>query len=116
MTDDLLKDQFIFGIHNKEIQDHLLGEISETDNSVKSLYEARKIKSKLEQRKMLGIVTPDHLVDINAVKKGRTTHKVKDCDCCGCSHDKGDRYQKTACFGSKVIYNIYKDLLRVLCY
>ena len=25
-SDDLLKDQFIFGIHNKEIQDHLLGE------------------------------------------------------------------------------------------
>ena len=30
-TDDLLKDQFIFGLFNKKIQDHLLGEISETD-------------------------------------------------------------------------------------
>ena len=68
----LLNDQFIFGIHNKEIQDHLLGEISETDNSVKSLYEARKIESKLEQRKMLGIVTPDRLVDVNAVKRIRS--------------------------------------------
>ena len=38
-----LKDQFILGIYNKEIQDHLLGEIKETDNSVRSLYEARKI-------------------------------------------------------------------------
>ena len=66
-----LRINFIFGIHNKEIQDHLLGEISETDNNVKSLYEARKIESKLEQRKMLGIVTPDRLVDINSVKKGR---------------------------------------------
>ena len=56
-ADDLLEDQFIFGLFNKEIQDHLLGEILETDNSVKSLYEARKIESKLEQRKMLGIVT-----------------------------------------------------------
>ena len=27
-----------------------------------------------------------------------------------------DKYQKTACFGSKVSYNIYKDLLRVLRY
>ena len=68
-ADDLLKDQFIFGLFNKEIQDHLLGEISETDNSVKSLYEARKIESKLEQRKLLCIVTPDCLVDVNAVKK-----------------------------------------------
>ena len=57
-TDELLKDQFIFGIYNKEIQDHLLGEIKETDNSVKSLYEARKIESKLAQRKMLGITKP----------------------------------------------------------
>ena len=46
-ADELLKDQFIFGIENKEIQDHLLGEISESDNSVKSLYEAHKIESKL---------------------------------------------------------------------
>ena len=30
-SDELLKDQFIFGIHNKEIQDHLLGEIKESD-------------------------------------------------------------------------------------
>ena len=56
----------------KEIQDHLLGEISETDNSVKSLYEARKIESKLEQRKLLGIVTPGHLVDINAIRHGKS--------------------------------------------
>ena len=46
-ADELLKDQFIFGIANKDIQDHLLGEVSETDNSVKTLYEARKIESKL---------------------------------------------------------------------
>ena len=51
-SDELLKDQFIFGIYNKEIQDHLLGEIKETDNSVSEpLYEARKIESKLVQRK-----------------------------------------------------------------
>ena len=58
-ADELLKDQFIFGLHNKEIQDHLLGEIKETDNSVRALYEARKIESKLQQRQMLGIVNPN---------------------------------------------------------
>ena len=89
-SNDLLKDQFIFGIHNKEIQDHFLGEISETDNSVKSLYEARKIESKLEQRKMLGIVTPDCLVDVNAVKKKVRFQKINDCGYCGCSHDRGN--------------------------
>ena len=43
-ADELLKDQVIFGIHNKEIQDHLLGKIKLTDNSVRALYEARKIE------------------------------------------------------------------------
>ena len=97
-SDDLLKDQFIFGIHNKEIQDHLLGEISEVDNSIKSLYKARKIESKLEQRKLLGIVTPDRLVDVNIVKKKKVKfQKTHDCDYCGCSHDKGNcpAYGKT---------------------
>ena len=54
-ANELLKDQFIFGIENKEIQDHLLGEIKETDNSVRALYVARKSESKLAQRKVLGI-------------------------------------------------------------
>ena len=43
-ADELLKDQFVFGMENKDIQDHLLGEISESDKSVKALYEARKIE------------------------------------------------------------------------
>ena len=47
-ADELLKDQFIFGIENKEIQDHLLGGIKETNNSVRALYEARKIELKLQ--------------------------------------------------------------------
>ena len=55
-ANELLKDQFIFGIYNKEIQDHLLGEIKETDNSVRALYETSKIELKLAQRQMLGIV------------------------------------------------------------
>ena len=95
-SDDLLKDQFIFGIENKEIQDHLLGEISETDNSVKALYEARKIESKLEQRKLLGIVTPDCLLDVNAINRQKSK-KLDNCDYCGHSHNKGNcpAYGKT---------------------
>ena len=69
--DELLKDQFIFGIYDKEIQDHLLGEIKETDNSVRALYEARKIESKLAQRKLLGIVIPTASVSVEAIRKGK---------------------------------------------
>ena len=94
-SDELLKDQFIFGLYNKEIQDHLLREISESDNSVKALYEARKIESKLAQRKMLGIVTPSTL-SVEAVKKGFKTHSYSnthtdfsDCRYCGKAHNKG---------------------------
>ena len=95
-SDELLKDQFIFGIHNKEIQDHLLGEIKETDNSVRALYEARKIESKLAQRKMLGIANPG-LVSMDELRKKSTNFRGKDknthytdCRFCGCDHNKGD--------------------------
>ena len=99
-SNDLLKDQFIFGLYNKEIQDHLLGEISETDNSVKALYEARKIESKLAQRKMLGIVTPA-AISVEAIHRGfgnKSKSKSKgfksqadytDCKFCGKAHDRG---------------------------
>ena len=93
-ADELLKDQFIFGIHNKEIQDHLLGEIKETDNSVRALYEARKIESKLAQRKMLGITNPglvsvDELRRSTSFNRGKDTSKI-DCRFCGRSHRKRD--------------------------
>ena len=95
-SDELLKDQFIFGLYNKEIQDHLLGEISETDNSVKALYEARKIESKLAQRKLLGIVTPATL-SVEAIRKrlqislrySNTHTDYSDCKFCGKAHNKG---------------------------
>ena len=99
-SNELLKNQFIFGLYNKEIQDHHLGEISEMDNSVKALYESRKIESKLVQRKMLGIVTPTAL-SVEAIHRSfksksksysRDTHTktdYTDCKFCGKSHDKG---------------------------
>ena len=99
-ADELLKDQFIFGIYNKEIQDHLLGRINKTDNSVKSLYEARKIESKLAQRILLGIVTPTAL-SVEVIKRGfKYDHRNDDhgdfkghqkCDYCGWSHRRGKR-------------------------
>ena len=57
---------FIFGILNKEIQDHLLDEIKEIDNSVRALYEAIKIESKLAERQMLGIINPG-LVSVDEI-------------------------------------------------
>ena len=87
----MLKDQFIFGTYNKEIQDHLLGEIKETDNSVRALYEARKIESKLAQRKLLGIAIST-AVSVGAIKKGKgksNTH-YSNCKFCGHSHDEGE--------------------------
>ena len=90
-ADELLKDQFIFGIYNKEIQDHLLGEIKETDNSVRALYEARKIESKLTQRKMLGIANPN-LVSVDELKRSTSSRGNSNIDCryCGHNHKKGD--------------------------
>ena len=40
VQDELLKDQFIFGICVKEVQDHVLGEITPEDYSDKCLLEA----------------------------------------------------------------------------
>ena len=68
-ANELLKDQFIFGIYNKEIQDCLLGEIKETDNSVKSLYEARKIESKLAPRKIAWDCNTQQLFWLNHLKE-----------------------------------------------
>ena len=55
VQDELLKDQYIFGLCIKEIQDHLLGEIAAEDTPEKCLLEFRKVESKIEQRKLLGI-------------------------------------------------------------
>ena len=80
--------QFLFGVYYKEIQDHLFGEISESDNSVKVLYEARKIESKHEQHKLLGIVNPNSLTSIDAIKQ-KFSREGKSCDYCGRSHKRG---------------------------
>ena len=71
VQDELLKDQFIFGLVVKEIQDHLLGEILAEDTSEKCLLESRKIESKIEQRKLLGIKAAVSYDSIQTNNRGR---------------------------------------------
>ena len=51
IQDELFKDQYIFSLCIKEIQDHLLGEIVAEDTPEKCLLESCKVESKIEQRK-----------------------------------------------------------------
>ena len=69
MQDQLLKDQYIFSLCVKEIQDHLLGEITLEDTAEKCLLESRTIESKTEQRKLLGIKTS---MTYNAIYEDRS--------------------------------------------
>ena len=55
VQDELLRDQYIFCLCIKEIQDHLLGEIVAKDTPEKCLLESHKVESKIEQRKLLWI-------------------------------------------------------------
>ena len=104
VQDELLKDQFIFGVCIKEGQDHLLGEITPEDNSDKCLLEARKVESKIEQCKLLGIktcMTYDAIHSNNNNNRGRSKSKgknqgcsqsqstIRNCKYCGKSHDSG---------------------------
>ena len=57
-----------------EIQDHLLGEIVLEDTAEKCLLESRKIESKIEQRKLLGIKTS---MTYDAIYRGRNKSKGK---------------------------------------
>ena len=55
MENILLKDQFIFGVTVKEIQEHLLNNIEDEHDLNNCLQEARKIESHIAQRKQLGL-------------------------------------------------------------
>ena len=101
VQDELLKDQFIFGLVIKEIQDHLLGEIVAEDSSEKCLLESRKIESKIEQRKLLGIKATISYDSIQTNRgrgkfrsksqgRGRSTSGVRNCKYCGKSHNRGN--------------------------
>ena len=99
VQDKLLKDQFIFGLAIKEIQDHLLGKIVAEDSSEKCLLESRKIKSKIEQRKLLGIRTAMTYDSVQRGRnkfhsksqgRGRSSSSIRNCKYCGKSHNKGN--------------------------
>ena len=101
VQDELLKDQYIFGLSIKEIQDHLLGEILVEDTPEKCLFESQKVESKIEQRKLLGIKTS---MTYDAVKshrgrqkfrsksqgRGRSSSTIHNCKYCGKTHNKGN--------------------------
>ena len=76
VQDQLLKDQYIFGLGVKEIQDHLLGEILPEDTTEKCLLESRKIESQIEQHRLLGIKTSS---TYDAVFRGRDKSRNKSC-------------------------------------
>ena len=101
VQDELLKDQFIFGLVVKEIQDHLLGEIVAEDTSEKCLLESRRIESKIEQRKLLGIKQLFHMtlykpieveVNLGVEAEAELSHLVfvHNCKYCGKSHSRGN--------------------------
>ena len=101
--DELLKDQYIFGLCIKEIQDHLLGEIVAEDTPEKCLLESRKVESKIEQRKLLGIKAA---ISYDAIQRngfrgrdkyrskskghGRSGSSIRNFKYCGKSHNRGN--------------------------
>ena len=74
VQDELLKDQYIFGLSIKEIQDHLPGEIVVEDTPEKCLFESCKVESKREQRNLLGIKTS---ITYDAIKSHRGRSKFQ---------------------------------------
>ena len=93
----LLKDQFIFGVTVRKIQEHLLNEINEDHNLNQCLVEARKIESCIAQRKLLGLNSVQYdAINRNRPKKKSKTKDIRpksrsqsgtrDCKYCGNSH------------------------------
>ena len=82
----------------------------ETDNSIKALYEARKVESKLAQRKMLGIVNSS-LVSVDAIRKN--SQYGDKCDYCGHSHKRGK--QNCPAFRKKTVINVVERTTSDLC-
>ena len=73
-----------------------------------------KLNLKLEQQKMLAIVTPDHsLVGMDAVKRNRSSHKNK-CDFCG-EHLKKWTNRCTQLLEKSVIKCSGKNHFKVMC-
>ena len=101
VQDELLKDQFIFGLAIKEVQDHLLGKIVAEDSSEKCLLESRKRESKIEKRK-LSVIKTAMTYDVvqthrgrnkfrsKSQGRGRSLSSIRNCKYCGKSHNRGN--------------------------
>ena len=99
MKNILLKDQFIFSVTIREIQEHLLNEIGDDHDLNQCLIEARKIESYIAQRKLLGLKSVQY--DSIGNQRSRPKKKFKpkdkrpqsrsqsgnrDCKYCGTNH------------------------------
>ena len=100
---DILKDQFIFGVNNKEMQDSLLRDIKQTDTVDTCLTAARRVESQIAQRKLLGIsakreydeIKQNHHHRSKSHKSGkgkfhRSQGRPNDYKYCGRKHKHGD--------------------------
>ena len=103
VQDELLKDQYIFSLSIKEIQDHLLGEIVAEDTPEKCLFESHRVESKIEQHKLLGIKTSMTYDAIRSHRgrskfrsksqgrgRGRSNSTICNCKYWGKTHNKGN--------------------------
>ena len=99
MQNILLKDQFIFGVTAHEVQEHLLNEIGDDHDVNQCLQEARKIESRIVQRKLLGLksVQYDSIGSQRSRPKKKFKHKnkrpqsrsqsgIRDCKYCSTNH------------------------------
>ena len=100
VQDELLKDQYIFSLGIKEIQDQLLGEIVTEDPAEKCLLESCKVELKIEKRKLLGIkmsmmYDAIHRSRNKSRRKGNGKNRSnstgnRNCRYCGKSHSSGN--------------------------
>ena len=64
---DILKDQFIFGVNNKEIQDSLLRDIKQTDTVDTCLTAARRVESQIAQENYLAFQPNTNMMRLNKI-------------------------------------------------
>ena len=99
MRNILLKDQFIFSVTIREIQEHLVNEIGDDHDLNQCLIEACKIESCIAQRKLLGLksVQYDSIGNQRSRPKkkfkpkdkrpqSRSQSGIRDCKYCGTNH------------------------------
>ena len=99
MQNILLKDQFIFGVTIREIQEHLLNEIGDDHDLNQCLIEEQKIESRIAQCKLLGLksVVYDSIGNQRSRPKKKFKPKdkrpqsrsqcgIRDCKYCGSNH------------------------------